>query len=255
VSVPILYEPHRIENIVLSKVTSPAYSVFETLNNLHEDFLATGCVVLEQFLTPSIMQCLDDELALLYKTRSVKHFMMPGYNTPRFLSVSGGSKILSESSVISSLYIHYELNSVLSRIIGSDIFTIQHREECIVANYLDEPGATHGWHLDDPMYALIIVLEDWRRFCHDLDIDPIRDVARGVSQAEDSGLIFRFRPGVGDCYVLRAGETLHRVSPLLDPGSKRKVINMAFDSRHDIRFGATADMLYAEDQASLRSHT
>lgn len=169
-------------------------------------------------------------------------------------------KILKHTVFIPSLYVHHQLQTVLSQLTNNKIYTVKHQEECIVANYLDGRGQTHGWHLDDPSYALVIVLETpsagcggcveyiskWKELCSHLSIDPYKQIDLGLSFAKQYGVIKRVHLEAGDCYILNAGENLHRVTPISDTSSRRRVINMAFDHRKTFIFGNTAEILYAE---------
>ena len=49
--------------------------------------------------------------------------------------------------------------SAIARVAGEPVYPCNHLEELIVCIFLLSPGSTHGWHLDDPPYALILVLE------------------------------------------------------------------------------------------------
>lgn len=208
------------------------------------------------------MKLLNDETHALHDISTKRDFMMTGYDTPRLLSVAGGQKILRNTVFIPTLYVHHQLKSVLSTITRKALFTVKHQQECIVANYLDGNGQTHGWHLDDPMYALIVILESpkvgrggsveyvpgWRKLCESLGIDPVRDLKIGLAHAQLHGLVKSAHLKSGDCYILNAGDNLHRVTPISDDSSRRRVINMAFDHRENFKFGNTADILYAEEE-------
>ena len=228
---------------------------------LNEKFQVSGFVLLKNLFRKEVFECLADDCDNIFEYCHHKNFTMPGYQTPRKMSIAGGKMIAKKSDFIPYLYIHYEICSFLSKVVGSDIFTIKHQEECFVANYLKAKGETHGWHLDDPKYALIVVIEspgnnnggcveiikNWKRLCRKLKIDPHGDINKGVEYAKKKNLIDTHALNTGDCYLLDAGENLHRVTPITKKNAQRKVLNLAYNHKSDITFGKTADILYAHE--------
>lgn len=231
------------------------------LIRLKAEFRENGYILLNNLFTRELFDAITKDCEKVFSMCQHRNFTMPGYLTPRKLSVAGGKMISEESVLIPYIYVHYELIAFLSKIVGKDLYTINHKEECFVANYLKAEGETHGWHLDDPMYALIVVLEspgpdnggcvefiqDWRTLCRENNLDPHADVNAGVELAESLGRIRSFSLERGECYFLNASENLHRVTPITKKGCKRKVLNMAYDHRSKIEFGQTADILYAQE--------
>ena len=183
---------------------------------------------------------------------------MPDFNTDRKMSVLSGKDVVSQSDIIASLYACRELRNWITRLIGKDIHTVLHDDEFLVVNFLDGKRDTHGWHLDDPRYALIIVVEspaehiggcieyvpDWKHLAREEGFDPHQNVERGVEICKRKGLLRSDTLNSGDCYLLDAGEVLHRVSPMSADG-RRKALNLAFDDRRYRVYGETATRLYA----------
>ncbi|MFJ4064742.1 phytanoyl-CoA dioxygenase family protein [Pseudomonas sp. NPDC089996] len=251
-----------MESIVLADIVSRPYTDAGYIAALGEQFAEEGYVTLENFFSPKVVALINEETRALHEISNKRDFTMGGYETPRLLSVAGGQKILRNTVFIPTLYVHHQLKSVLSAITRTPLFTVKHQQECIVANNLDGQGHTHGWHLDDPMYALIAILEapqagrggsveyvaHWRALCAQLGLDPVHDTKAGLKHARLHGLVRSASLKSGDCYLLNAGENLHRVTPIADDSSRRRVINMAFDHRSDFVYGDTADILYAEEE-------
>ncbi|CAH0131385.1 HalD/BesD family halogenase [Pseudomonas brassicacearum] len=251
-----------MESLVLADVVEPTYLDKNYLQKLSIQFKQDGYLTLRNFLSKDVFSLLNDETFKLHDLSTKRDFVMAGYETPRVLSVAGGKKILKNTIFIPSLYVHHQLQTVLSLLTQNKLYTVKHQEECIVANYLDGRGQTHGWHLDDPTYALIIVLDapaagsggcveyvsKWKELCAHLAIDPYKQVDLGLNFARRHDLIKSVHLEAGDCYILNAGENLHRVTPISDNSSRRRVINMAFDHRESFAFGNTADILYAEEE-------
>jgi hypothetical protein len=84
---------------------------------------------------------------------------MPGYETPRRMSVCGGQVIVSHSPYLAMLYFHRQLRFLVQRIVGVPMHSVPHVDEFMVVNRLKGVGQTHGWHLDDPKFALVIVVD------------------------------------------------------------------------------------------------
>ncbi len=183
---------------------------------------------------------------------------MPGYLTPRSLSVLGGGAIKAQSPLLYSLYHHYAFRTCIENIVGRAIYTCSHPEEYMVANFLHNSGDTHGWHLDDPAYALIIFAEappegcggdvefiaNWTDLCRRKNQKPNENVMELVNWAMQNGLVDSHSHQSGDAYLLRADMNLHRVTPLSQKGMRRAVVNLAFQSTPQADYGSTADLLY-----------
>lgn len=229
-----------------------------TLLDYREQFTRTGYLKLPDFLSDKALQLIKNEMLEMESIAIRKKFEMPGYLTPRSLSVLGGSSIKSESPTLYSLYHLYSLRSLIESITGRLIYSCSHPEEFMVANFLNTTGDTHGWHLDDPSYALIIFTEtppkdsggelefisNWKDLCRRKGCKPDENIYDLLCWANDNGLIDRESHKAGDAYLLRADLNLHRVTPLLTPGDRRSVLNLAYQSSPDMSYGATADLLY-----------
>ncbi|CRI67035.1 conserved hypothetical protein [Thiocapsa sp. KS1] len=246
---------------LLSKpITSEPYRDPDHLDQLRCIFAEQGYVKLTGFFAEPVYESLMAEIEVIQRKKRKRDFQMPGYATPRIMSVVSGNEILESSVLLAALYGHYEIRKPLATIIDQDIFGVHHRDELMVVNLLEKRGDTHGWHLDDPRYAFIAVLKatpndqggsveyivHWRSLCVQHGLDAEQDVDKGVELAASLGMIRRAHHEAGDCYLLNAGECLHRVTPLTVDRSERCVLNMAFDDRASIPFGATADLLYGE---------
>lgn len=226
-----------------------------------EKFGQTGYVKLPGFLRRSVIQMLAKELQRLGQFRQRKDFTMPLYQTPRNLSVLGGSSIIQLSHILPMFYCNRDLRQTLSEIIGMELFTVHHKEEFMVANFLDGSGDTHGWHLDDPRYAFIVILDappkdfggnvefipDWRSFCSTHGLQSDGEIDEAIQQARSRSMIHVARHSAGDCYLLNAAKNLHRVTRVLRSYT-RVALNLAFDDREHVDYGNTADLLYGDLQ-------
>lgn len=231
---------------------------FEQHQNLRDDFCSKGYVKLPEFLAPAAFHALAAEVNRIHENRIRKDFVMPGFNTDRKMSVRSGRDVIRQSELIARLYACKELRHWIRALIGSDIHTVRHGDEFLVINFLDGERDTHGWHLDDPRYAFIIVLESpappvggqieyvpqWKLQAREWGFDPYIDVEGGVEICRGQGLLRSDTLIAGDCYLIDAGEVLHRVTPMSAEG-KRKALNLAFDDRCYRVYGESAKRLYA----------
>lgn len=216
---------------------------------------ACGYTKVPNLLQGQLLERLQREVDLLEEKALQRCFTMPDYNTPRVMKVLGGQQILRESRLIGSLLGGFR--AIVDAVVGRPLYPCLHPEECVVLNYLTEAGATHGWHLDDPDYALVVFLDTpeldgelefiphWQKLCQEWEIEPQMNVEEGVRRATASRLVRMARHRVGDAYVLHASTTLHRVCALRGPG-RRVVLNVASESSPMPRYGHTASLLYGE---------
>lgn len=230
------------------------------LQELRGEFAHRGYVKLTGLFEQAVSAAIAAEAQRLEPTARPRRFLMDGYATPRVLSTLGGARIAQQSTLLASLYDHAGLRSTLEQIIGSAVYSCQHREEFMVLNYLRGVGTTHGWHLDDPAYALVQVIEapppeqggilefipDWRRHCQAAAALPEVEVERTIARGGLAALIEQRILKSGDIYLMRADSCLHRVSELTAPAARRVVLNLAFEQTPCPRYGHTATLLYAE---------
>lgn len=241
-----------------SKIISDQYRDPEIILKISEEFQHKQFVKLPDLFIPPVKKIAQENLDYLHSLRSRKDFIMPEFNTERKMSVVGGSKIINLSLALIALYANQDLRDTLSKIIGNHIHTVKHAEEFMVVNFLDGDADTHGWHIDDPQYALIIITEappprcggdleiipNWSSFCSKNNFSQGTQTKDAVKKALLEDRIKRLQLASGDCYLLNASQAFHRVTPIIGKGS-RKALNMAFDSRRFRNYGDTAQILYA----------
>lgn len=253
-------ESHTLLSLLSKKIVSEPYRDTEHLAQLRARFACNCYVKLPHLFTEETQACLVSEIDRINVKKREKNFQMNGYGTPRRMSVISGLEILASSKLLAICYAHHDIRKTVSEIIGQDVFGVDHKNEFMVVNLLERDGDTHGWHLDDPSFALIIVLhappegqggcleyvKDWRELCRRYGLNPESDVDRGVELAKQIGLFRTMHHAAGDCYLINAAECLHRVTPISGQQSIRCALNMAYDDRPIIPFGITADLLYGE---------
>lgn len=228
------------------------------LDELGARFRSDGYVGLPGLLASETRELLREEIARLEPQARARDFVMAGPQTPRVLSVLGAKDLLAGSPALAALYAHFKLVRAISRIAGERVHACPHEDELMVCNFLLGDRSTHGWHLDDPPYALVLVLEapepgcggelqhiaDWAGVCGRLGLDPHGDVRAAVDAASAAGLLSVTPHGAGDAYLLRADRCLHRVSPLRAAGGRRVAVNFAYERTSQPSYGESATALY-----------
>jgi hypothetical protein len=251
-----------IEEVKLSLIMdliSPQYQEKWYQAQLARQFQRHDYIKLPNLFTPTAFAVLKEELDELEKFSKQRDFVMRGYETPRIMNVLGGAQLLRDSEVLWTLYGNHQLLGLLENIIGGEVYPCRHPNEFMVANFLLAPGSTHGWHLDDPAYALITVLDapptadggglvefipNWRKFAEANNAAAEENVEALVELARQQNLIQQKHHAAGDAYLLRADECLHRVTPLNVEGVRRAVLNLGLEATPNPTYGFTASELY-----------
>lgn len=229
------------------------------LKEINYEFAQNDFAVLPSFLKQDAFNILGKEIDKLKGISKERKFVMPGYKTPRFLSTLGGTAILENSRLLNILYLHHELISLLSDIVGEQLYLCKHENEFMVFNYLNAKKSTHGWHLDDPTYAIIICFEspeseedgrvelikNWTDYCVANGRSPEDEVVDLVEQARRENLVTMV-PVLrsNDAYVLRTDRTLHRVTEIRTEHATRAILNLAYENTKNPHYGQTATLLY-----------
>lgn len=235
-----------------------AYGDDDFLGELRSRFASAGYVKLPGLLATPTWEVLRAAVDRLEPRARPRDFVMPGPQTPRALSVLGAADLLAGAPALAALYVHFELVRAISRIVDARIHACPHEDELMVCNLLLGERSTHGWHLDDPPFALVLVLEapepgqggdleriaDWAGVCRRLGLDPGGDVTAAVDAASAAGLRTVTRHVAGDAYLLRADRCLHRVAPLRAAGCRRVALNFAYESTSRPTYGRSATTLY-----------
>jgi hypothetical protein len=210
---------------------------------LRRSFADDGYVALRSFLSPSGLAILRREAADLRRYARRRDFLMASMNnSARHMTTIGGHMILRHSRVIPRIYATPELRIALREIVDIELFDVPDEVERFVINYLHEPGDVHGAHFDDHPVAFVMFLEAPPPDGGGL-LEMVPDAA-SLDEIEGQHTR-RHSHSSGDCYLLRADTTAHRVSPLVRR-HRRIVLNMAFASATSAAIVSdTASLLYA----------
>jgi len=235
-----------------------AYRQQLALDNLRLSLAVNRYVKLPGLFSGDPLTALRTELHAVERLAKARDFVMPGYQTPRFMTTVGGQVIKRESAMLRALYGHPDLRELIIRVVGKSVYDCLDVNEWMIATILNAPGNTHGWHLDDPPLAMVIFLDspdaadgglvefirDWPRLCNEIGADPQGDVNAIVKQCRAAGLIEQKHHSAGDAYLFRADECLHRVTPLRRGGVRRAILNLTFELNPNVnRRGLTVGLL------------
>jgi hypothetical protein len=249
------------KEVLRIKLLNGTYYDHWRLAELSQEFKRHDYVKLPSLLSHHAFSLVCNEVERLQSFAQRRDFLMPGVDTPRIMMTVGGRRLSSSSSMLANLSVHHQLWNVVGRIVDAPIFPCRHPEEFMVLNYLVAPGNTHGWHLDDPAYALIMFIDspqksedgglleyipNWLELYEsrtdNAEVNP-KDM---IDFARREGFIKTRHHNKGDAYLLRADRCFHRVTPLTATNVRRVVINVAYEASPETAYGSTASTLYSE---------
>lgn len=220
------------------------------LARLATSFAAHDLVILPDLLTPAARAELEARAEAAHRHAKRLDLTMPGWLTPRHLWTIGARTMAHHGLSAVEVYEHPEVLPLVQAITG-DATRATHPFERIAINW-QRAGDTHGWHVDDPPYALLFALKapspgnggeletlrDWP--------EPAR-AALPVGARPDNAHTETRALKAGDGYLLRADRTLHRVRQLApgDPGMRRIVMSLAFEGATPTVYGDSSNVLHA----------
>jgi hypothetical protein len=246
---------------LISNIVAPDYRDSRRLAGLSEMFLRDDYVRLPGLISEEVYpELLVEVLDLCGKGRH-RNFSMPGYDTPRIMTTMGGRQIAETSPFVASLYVHHEIRQLINSLAGEQLYPCRHREEFMVLNHLAGINETHGWHLDDPSYALVIFFEapafddgglvEMIRPLNNLGEFKRAPIKDSVLVAQRTDQVKQLHHHARDAYLLRADICLHRVTPLSALSARRTALNLAFERTPTPTYGNTASLLYGDETVPL----
>jgi hypothetical protein len=209
---------------------------------LRQSFDEEQYVRLPSLLTARGLEIMRAEARRLEDHATRRDFLMESMdNSPRHMTTIGGHIIAEHSTLIPDLYGDEQLAGLIRSIVSIEIVPVPDIVERFVINYLHQPLDVHGAHFDDHPIAFVMILEAPAAQCG----GALEMVPDAQSLADiDSPRRRRYHHEEGDCYLLRADKSAHRVSPLIAP-ARRVVLNMAFASPDSARIcSPSASLLY-----------
>ena len=159
--------------------------------------------------------------------------------TPRHYHSVGRDAIKEQGQIIPALFTSPEVRSFLSKVAGEELFPVPYEPEEYILNSQCQTGDTHGWHWDDYTYALIWIVDapdplsggrieyvphtKWNK-------DAPRETLCEILETRE---VHSRHIQAGNCYLMKANTTLHRITPLTS-NTRRTVVVYTFASEADL---------------------
>lgn len=233
-------------------VNTDHYSLtVEAGQKLQAEFAKQRCVRLQNFYQGAALELLQQEVARLEAKAIRRDFqMVETHETPRRLSTLNGEVIDQYSTLVPRLYQDPNLLTFLSAIVGEPLHTVTDPGESYVLNILEQQDDTHGAHIDTYAYTLITVIttpEQGAGGCLEL-VANTSDPLAFDKQPKD---IVNLCANPGDCILLAASSSIHRVTPLTKP-ARRVVIASAFSNGQTLgQVSYSSEKLYGNNTMSV----
>lgn len=238
------------------------------LRELRRNFAREHYVRLPDLLTQNVFAKLHIEINRVEQFGLKKSYRSKGTDTPRIMTALGGGRLLEHSPILTMLYIHHELWTLVQEIVDGPLYPPLHDQELIGVNYLLGVGDTHGWHLDDNAFTLMIIMEappedqggevqcipDWAYHAQVLGYAEGEPLAPYVEQCYTKNLVRTYYHAPGEAYLLRADKTLHSVRGLTQEGARRVVIGFAYENTPYPRTTDWVTGLYEESTTQSINH-
>jgi hypothetical protein len=211
------------------------------INYLKNDYKDDLMVVIDDLVPLEIRLAMEDEARRLLQEEALRRevIIAQSGNTPRAYDSVGRNAIREKGQYISAFFDSPSILNLLSRITGEPLYKVPYEPEEFIINSQNRSGDTHGWHWDDYSYALVWVVDEpdvfsgarvefvpnipWKK-------TDTRDWIRNVLTEYT---IHSRHVAQGQCYLLRARDALHRISPLTKE-SRRTVIVFTYANDLDL---------------------
>lgn len=213
----------------------------DRLDDLRNDYADDTMVVIRDFLPTDLAQALAAEARLLLEQAAERREVIieQSGGTPRAYQSVGRDAIRRDGTLIPAFFDHAGIPAFLSEIVGEQLFRVPYAPEEFIINSQCQTGDTHGWHWDDYSFALIWVVDE----PDVLSGGRVEFVPRVRWDKSDThSLLHRtlaceairsVHVPAGCCYLLRAKDALHRISPLTGK-TRRTVIVFTYATAEDL---------------------
>ncbi|RPE04697.1 hypothetical protein BBB56_02360 [Candidatus Pantoea deserta] len=211
------------------------------INYLKSDYQSDLMVVIDDLLPQNIKLEMENEARTLLKEESLRRevIIAESGNTPRAYDSVGRNIIREKGKYIPAFFDSPAILNFFMQVTGEKLYRVPYEPEEFIINSQNKSGDTHGWHWDDYSYALVWVIDEpdvlsggrvefipripWRK-------TDTRDWIKNVLK---ENTVFSRHVSQGQCYLLRARDALHRISPLTSE-SRRTVIVFTYANDLDL---------------------
>jgi hypothetical protein len=232
------------------------------LQYMKDDYADDHMVVFDKLLPEDIRNSMESEANLLLEKEAQRRdvIIAQSGDTPRAYNSVGRNIIRSNGRHIPAFFDSPSITAFLSAVVGEPVYGVPYEPEEFIINSQSRTGDTHGWHWDAYTFALIWIVDEpdvlkggrvefvpktpWKK----------TDTKDWMQEILSTKAISSYHISKGQCYLLRAGETLHRISPLTGE-TKRTVIVFTYATEKDLTDAnishESMEAIYPSDTKSL----
>ena len=222
----------------------------EAGQKFNAEFAKQRCIRLQNFYQGAALEVLQQEVKRLAEKAIRRDFQMTEtHETPRHLSTLNGEIIDQYSTLVPRLYQDPNLLTFLSAIVGEQLHTVTDPGECYVLNILEKQDDTHGAHIDTYAYTLITAVTTPEKNAGGcLEVVPDNDDPLAFDKHPEKIISLCANPG--DCLLLAANTSIHRVTPLTK-SDRRVVIASALSNGQTLgQVSYSSEKLYGNNLVS-----
>lgn len=209
---------------------------------LQERFKNEGLAMMNDMLPQPLIAAMSAEAKYLLSENAKRRdiTIKATGNTPRNFNVVNRDIIHAEGKLIPAFFKSEVLLNFLTFLNNNEpVHRIPYTPEEFIINNQQKTGDTHGWHWDDYTFALIWVIEAPKEGEGAL-IEYVPDTVwdkenpeSGLKEVLEKREIKSLYVPKDHCYFMKAGTTLHRVTPL-NNDSRRTVVVFSYASEEDM---------------------
>tara|TARA_R110000824_G_scaffold400686_1_gene608997 strand:+ start:179292 stop:180065 length:774 start_codon:yes stop_codon:yes gene_type:complete len=212
------------------------------IESLKRDYKDDTMVIMHDLLPEDIKQSIASEARQLLDKESERRELIVEQSggTPRSYNSVGRDIIRKEGVYIPAFFDSKEILNFLSTIIGEKIHKVPYAPEEFIINSQSKRGDTHGWHWDDYTFALIWVVDEPDilsggrvEFVPRIKWDKEKTRIQLYETLKNDEVRSIHVPE-GSCYLLRARDALHRISPITKD-TRRTVIVYTYATTEDLQ--------------------
>jgi hypothetical protein len=208
---------------------------------LSHDYREDTMVIIRDLLPPDLRVAMEAEARTLLDTEAQRRELLieQSGGTPRAYNSVGRDAIRRHGTYIPAFFDSKAVLAFLGRIVGEPLHRVPYEPEEFIINSQSRTGDTHGWHWDDYSFALVWVVDEpdvlsggrveftprikWER-------SDTKSLLQRTLSAEQ---IRSVHVPAGSCYLLRAKDALHRISPLTRE-TRRTVIVFTYATQDEL---------------------
>ncbi len=220
------------------------------INSLQKDYLLVlperfkneGLAMMNDMLPQPLIAAMSAEAKYLLSENAKRRdiTIKATGNTPRNFNVVNRDSISEKGKIIPAFFKSEVILNFLTFLNNNEpVHRIPYTPEEFIINNQQKTGDTHGWHWDDYTFALIWVIEapkEGEGAIVEYIPNTVWDKENpetGLKAVLENREIQNIYVPQDHCYFMKAGTTLHRVTPL-ENDSRRTVVVFSYASEEDL---------------------